>query len=329
MFDAAAALERAGAGAAAGRQPSKDGEAEYTCSKLGRPLVITAVTGLNGAGKTAYAVGLLRQAQRRGIRTVANIGVQGSELVRTFDELMALRDCVLLIDEVTAVANSRQFQSLTPEALLFFQTLRHSNVGCVYTCPTIERADLALRSLTLKWISLTPLVKTVPRGGIWANTHVSFVRSGRPIEGADGTGAKMLSPWFSLYRPARHHADYDSYADVDLFTRSQRFPPRCPHCGLGANYGTKPVSLAPMHNPDEFEASYYCSGCGYLLGMVSKPRSEVITNPELAAHFSAMLTAELHDAPELVLGAVNPPPPSFWIAGPEDLPAPALDHARG
>jgi len=86
--------------------------------------LITAVTGLNGAGKTSYAAGLLQKWQRKGIKTAANIGVVGSTLVRNFDDLLKLRDCILLVDEVTAVASSRQFASLTPEALLFFQTLR-------------------------------------------------------------------------------------------------------------------------------------------------------------------------------------------------------------
>jgi len=240
--------------------------------------MITAVTGLNGAGKTSFAAGILQKWQKRGIPTFANIGVEGSGLVRNFDELMELRDCVLLVDEITAVANSRMFASLTPEALLFFQTLRHSNIGLIWTAPTYDRCDLALRSLTLHWVHMMGLVVTRPKNGIWSNTHVSFVRSGRPIEGVDG--AKMNAPMPGLYWPAKHHAVYDSFADVDLFTRQQKFPRSCPNCGISIDYGrTKAISetetyalqSSEMHDKT-FDASYICGKCGHNLGTVTRPR---------------------------------------------------------
>lgn len=242
--------------------------------------MITAVTGLNGAGKTAYAAGILKHWQRRGFKTAANIGVTGSTLVRNFDDLLELRDCILLVDEVTAVASSRQFASLTPEALLFFQTLRHSNIGLIWTAPTFDRCDLALRSLTLHWIHLHALITSRPKGGIWRNTHVSFKRSGRPIEGMDGP--KMLAPMPGFYRPARHHAVYDSFADVDLFTRSQRFPNKCPNCGMGIDYGRGKAQTEGEHMQAEtftetltstFEASFICPRCRHNLGTVSRPLS--------------------------------------------------------
>lgn len=232
--------------------------------------MITAVTGLNGAGKTAYAAGMLQKWQERGIKTAANIGVQGSTLVRNFDDLLKLRDCILLVDEVTAVASSRQFASLTPEALLFFQTLRHSNIGLIWTAPTFDRCDLALRSLTLYWIHLSPLITTRPKGGIWANTHVSFKRGGRPIEGLDGP--TMLAPFPGLYMPARHHAVYDSFADVDLFSRTQKFPNKCPNCGIGIDYGRRKATTE-FHG-ETFEASFLCPQCGHNLGSVTRPISQ-------------------------------------------------------
>lgn len=237
--------------------------------------MITSVTGLNGAGKTSYAAGLLRRWNMKGVKTAANIGVAGSQLVRNFDELMLLRDCVLLIDDVTAVASSRQFASLTPEALLFFQTLRHSNIGLIWTAPTFDRCDLALRSLTLYWTHLSALITTIPKGGIWANTHVSFTRSGRPIEGMDG--AKMLAPLPGFYLPAKHHAIYDSFADVDLFSRTVRFPSRCPGCGVSLDYGR--MRPTTEFGVSEYEASYYCPRCFFLLGAVTRPRGsgELVT----------------------------------------------------
>lgn len=267
--------------------------------------MLMCVTGLNGAGKTAYAVGTLRRYAARGVPTFANIDVTGSGLVRSFEELMSLRDCVLLLDEATAMLSSRQSQSLPPEALLFFQTLRHSNIGCIITAPTIERVDIALRSLLLKWVALTPVIKTTPKGGIWANTHLSLVRSGRPLEGADGAGAKMGSPWFSFYRPARHHADYNSFADVDLFARQSKFPRTCPLCGLSVRYGATDALERAPRDPDEFEAEYFCGNCGFRLGYVARR----VAQPYADAPVPSI--AEL--------AAVNPQPTGATIAGPEDL----------
>lgn len=232
--------------------------------------MIHAVTGLNGAGKTSYAAGLLKKWEAKGIKTAANIGVSGATMVHNFDDLLKLRDCVLLIDEVTAVASSRQFASLTPEALLFFQTLRHSNIGLIWTAPTYDRCDLSLRSLTLYWTHMTALIRSIPKGGIWANTHVAFSRSGRPIEGQDG--ATMLAPLPGFYLPAKHHAVYDSFADVDLFTRSQKFPNRCPSCGVGIDYGRMKASTE-QHERD-YTASFVCPRCGHELGSVTRRSGE-------------------------------------------------------
>lgn len=245
-------------------------------SVYGSGEMITAVTGLNGAGKTAYASGLLRKWQARGIKTAANIGVDGSTLIRNFEQLLELRDCILLIDEVTAVASSRQFASLTPEALLFFQTLRHSNIGLIWTAPTFDRCDLALRSLTLHWVHISALIATRPKGGIWANTHVSFTRSGRPVEGMDGP--TMSAPMPGLYRPAKHHTIYDSFADVDLFTRSIKFPNKCPNCGMGIDYGrAKAVTDLGGGEINTFEASFACPRCGHTLGSVTRALSQPST----------------------------------------------------
>lgn len=232
--------------------------------------MITGVTGLNGAGKTSFAVGVLAGFRRRGIKTAANIDVKGSTYVRNFDDLLKLRDCVLLVDEVTAVASSRQFATLSPEALLFFQTLRHANVGLIWTAPTFDRCDLALRGLTLHWYHLSSLVSTLPRpNGIWRNTHLALVRSGRPTEGLDGP--KMLAPWFSLYRPAANFTDYDSFADVDLFARGIRFPGRCPGCGSSIDYGRVRASLRPVPLAEQLD-SLHCPKCSTFLGTPTLPR---------------------------------------------------------
>lgn len=225
--------------------------------------MITAVTGLNGAGKTAYAVAQLRKFQSRGYSIAANIDVSGATLLRNFDDVLALRDCIVLIDEITAVASSRQFASLSPEALVFFQTLRHSNLGVFWTAPTYDRADIALRSLTLSWVHLSPLFSRSRKLSPWRDTLVSFGRRGRPAESADG--AKMITPVPFLFRPSKAFEHYDSHADVDLFQRVPRFPRSCPACGLSLSYGRGVAQPFQSLAPQQLSSQLFCPRCGVSL----------------------------------------------------------------
>ena len=89
------------------------------------------------------------------------------------------------------------------------------------------------------------------------------------MEGMDG--AKMLAPLPGLYLPAAHHAVYDSFADVDLFTRSVRFPSRCPGCGVSIDYGR--LRATTEFGVGEYQASFFCPRCSHSLGEVVRPRS--------------------------------------------------------
>lgn len=222
--------------------------------------MIRVVTGLNGVGKTAYAVRLLRRYQRAGYTIAANIRVTDAIEVTTFDELMALRNCVLLVDEVTAVASSRSFATLSPEALVFFQTLRHSNIGVIWTAPTFDRADIALRQLTLSWTHLTALYTRRVPGSPWRSTLLALGRTGRPHEAQDGS--KMVGALPFLFRPSSAFEHYDTLASVDLFQRVPRFPRTCPNCGLAIQYGRGSAVSSPPLNPAR-PSQLFCSACGY------------------------------------------------------------------
>lgn len=197
-------------------------------------MTIRAITGMNGAGKSAFAVRELLNAQKRGFNTASNVKVDGAEHVRSYDHLMSLRNTLVLLDDVSAIASSRNYAALTPEAVLFFQTLRHHDVSLIWTAPTFDRADVLLRSVTREWTDVRVLFATRRKGSLWKSTQVAYTLTGRPEEsisaGASGSGYKIANPWLDFFRPASVYQNYDSFADLDLFT-PEKYPTRCRDCG--------------------------------------------------------------------------------------------------
>ena len=199
-------------------------------------MTIRAITGLNGAGKSALAVKMLLAAQKKGFTTASNVKVNGAVHVRDYEHLMSLRNCLLLLDDVSAVASSRNYAALTPEAVLFFQTLRHHDVSLIWTAPTFDRADVLLRSITREWTDVRPLLSTRRAGSLWKSTRIAYTLTGSPKTDplSDG-GYKILNPWLDFFRPSTVHQEYDSFADLDLFT-PEKFPTRCRDCGAVLMY---------------------------------------------------------------------------------------------
>lgn len=205
-------------------------------------MTIRAITGLNGAGKSALAVSELLKAQKKGYKTASNVKVDGAVHVRDYDHLMSLRNTLVLLDDVSAVASSRNYAALTPEAVLFFQTLRHHDISLIWTAPSFDRADVLLRSVTREWTDVRVLFARHREGSLWKSTVMAYTLSGTPKADplSDG-GYKIEDGWLSLFRPSKVHQNYDSFADLDLFT-PERFPTRCRDCGAVLTYPRVPAA---------------------------------------------------------------------------------------
>lgn len=218
-------------------------------------MTVRAITGLNGAGKSAYAVRALRQAQKAGFNTASNVKVDGAEHIRSYDQLMKLRHTLVLLDDVSAIASSRNYAALTPEAVLFFQTLRHHDVSLIWTAPTFDRADVLLRSVTREWTDVRVLIATRREGSLWKSTQLAYTLTGTPEEsmaaGASGSGYRIAHPFLGFFRPASVFQHYDSFADLDLFT-PEKFPTRCRDCGAVLMY---PRVNAKEHNHGDKETA--------------------------------------------------------------------------
>lgn len=67
--------------------------------------------------------------------------------LRGWRHITELRNCVLLLDEISAVLPSRSFAAMPPELLRVINQLRKVDVQLGWSAPAWERCDLALREV--------------------------------------------------------------------------------------------------------------------------------------------------------------------------------------
>lgn len=195
--------------------------------------MIVGVVGPNGAGKTAWAVAKARKlAKKKNVPIYANLAGDGITLVGSFDELLPLRNCIVILDEVLAVAGSREAQSLPASVQLWLTTLRHSNIALFWTSPAYDRADLILREVTREAVQIAPLFVTWPKSeSLWPTTRYSFVITRKG--GHDGPSG---FPSVGMFHLTPLFGTFGSTDDANVLER-RKFPTRCMVCGASLDYG--------------------------------------------------------------------------------------------
>jgi hypothetical protein len=170
---------------------------------------ITAFVGPNGAGKTLAMVETLAvPAIASGKQVLANFTIRDARWVplRSWRQLSAIRDAVVLLDEISSILPSRQFGSLPPELLRRLNQLRKARVTLGWSAPAWARCDVALRECTQGIVLCTGYLPDSyhrdPERG-----PVRFPRSGRIAYSAEGR-RERVSGW----RPNRlfQWATYDA-----------------------------------------------------------------------------------------------------------------------
>lgn len=119
--------------------------------KGGPGFPITAFIGPNGSGKTLAMTELLAlPALESGKPVVSNYRIKHDLWVplTTWRQLSAVHDCVVLLDEVSSILPSRQFQSMPPELLRRLNQLRKARVIIGWSGPAWARCDVAMREVT-------------------------------------------------------------------------------------------------------------------------------------------------------------------------------------
>jgi hypothetical protein len=132
-------------------------------SGIRRGAAIAAYVGPNGGGKTLAMVHdtlpdldlgtkVLSTVQLLDVRSAGAAGGPEPhplcEMLRTWTQLLEAENCVILLDEVTGVASSRQYAALPAQLQNILVQLRKRNVVLRWSSPNYARADVIMREVT-------------------------------------------------------------------------------------------------------------------------------------------------------------------------------------
>ncbi len=179
---------------------------------------ITGYVGANGSGKTLLAVeAAMKRAVRTGRPLYSTVPIDGyvargwvvkwvpafrvrlpvwvsrgkvrvvSKPLESWSQFLALEDADVLLDEVSALASSRDTMGLPLDVVIALQTLRHRDVTVTWTAPGWMRADVLLREVTADTYEVVPRSFRAVGGQAWANTYLSVVRR---FSGSEESGDK-------------------------------------------------------------------------------------------------------------------------------------------
>lgn len=222
-LDASVDQEPGGTRAAGDPAPGDGAPAPSSAKLRFRSLIknapVVGFTGANGAGKTLVAVSEAIHDMSKGRRVVSTVQINSpygsSEPLKSLRQLLDLRDCTVLIDEVSVVLSSRSTGSLPEEAVTFLQSLRHQGVTLRWTAPAWMRADVLLREVTQVSVGVTGVAKYTRRGAFWPTPRMILVGAmdcvGIPL---DARPERVVGR--RLWIPSRlpGWGAYDSEADV-------------------------------------------------------------------------------------------------------------------
>lgn len=223
---------------------------------------ITAYVGANGSGKTALAVHeRIRHAIRTGRPLYSTVDVHWraergkykgkfveSVPITGWSQLSQIEGADFLLDEVAALASSRETIGLPPDLLNWLGSLRHHDVTCTWTAPSWNRADKVLREITqvivamrplindtaineLRWsLSEVPFLRVSPPTRYWARTFYAFAGVYNTMGASDGD-APLGRPGSMRVVPVSRLLSigaYDSWAGVPHLSEHS---PVCDECG--------------------------------------------------------------------------------------------------
>lgn len=111
--------------------------------------MISAVFGLPRSGKTTFLSKIARKYQKKGIPVYSNFPCIGCYKL-DFSTLGKLdyHDCVLLIDEISLLCDSRDWKNFSSELVYFFTHHGHYGVDIYYASQWITDCDVKIRRMT-------------------------------------------------------------------------------------------------------------------------------------------------------------------------------------
>lgn len=213
----------------------------------GAPIV--GFTGPNGAGKTLVAVScVIHDDLRHGRPVYSTVHIDspyGSSIpLVSLRQLLELRDCTVLIDEIAAIFSSRDSMQVPREFDIFLQTLRHRGVTLRWTAPAWARADLRVREITQVVVSVQNLGKRLKPGAFWP-TPITILAGALDCVGVavDSAPEKVLKRRIFVPQLLTGWGAYDTLADTPRLGAA-------PHSGACVDCGgsvTRPACSEDRH----------------------------------------------------------------------------------
>ena len=111
--------------------------------------MIYGIFGLPRSGKTTYLCKIANKCIRKNIPVYTNFECKGA-FVLDFDTLgkVNYHDCVLLIDEISLLCDSRDWKSFNKDLVYFFTHHGHYKVDIYYCSQWLTDCDIKIRRLT-------------------------------------------------------------------------------------------------------------------------------------------------------------------------------------
>lgn len=211
---------------------------------------VVGFIGPNGAGKTTLAVEavLVELAAGRTVYSTVQVRSEWGDTIPlvSLRQLLELRDCTVLLDEVSVIFSSRTTQSLPPEVVAFLQTLRHKKVKVIWTAPAWMRCDVLLRDVTQGIVRVVPLLKYHQPMNPWPAPRLILMGLlDTSTVGADDDPERVLRRRIVAPGFLRAWGTFDSHADTPIIGR-RNVGGRCPDCG-----GSRDV---PKHSKERHES---------------------------------------------------------------------------
>lgn len=205
-------------------------------------MAVSLYFGLPGCGKTtmmtALALKAVKEKKYENIYCNVHIAVPGvtyidNECIGMYD----LHDALILIDEATLFADSRDFKNFGKDKITYFLEHRHFNVDIILFTQQWDGVDKKIRVITDrvyyvykgkilgKWFTRC---YRIPYGIIIPDSKKdSSQKLGEIVQGyaKPPTLVRVFSPW--LYRP-RYYKYFDSWERPQLPSLPERYKPYQP-----------------------------------------------------------------------------------------------------
>lgn len=166
--------------------------------------MIEGVFGLPRSGKSTYLAYLARHAIRHGVKVYSNYYIEGCYTL-DFENLgkVDYSDCLMLIDEISLLADSRDWKSFNSDLKYFITNHGHYGVHIVYCSQSFRDCDVKIRNCTENLYQVTRSIFGLSR--IRRVSKVMGVSDGNFQEYYDVEGLGKF-----IYRP-KYYKFFDSF----------------------------------------------------------------------------------------------------------------------